>query len=415
MANGVASLDATGKVPAAQLPSYVDDVLEFSNMAAFPGTGSSGTLYVALDTNKVYRWSGSAYIYITSGAVDSVAGKTGVVTLVKADVGLGNVDNVSSASLRDRTTHTGEQAISTITGLQTALDGKSATNHTHSNATTSINGFMSSADKTKLDGIASGANNYVHPTSGVTAGTYRSVTVDANGHVTGGTNPTTLSGYGITDAAPSSHIGATGTAHGVATTSVAGFMSSADKTKLDGIASGANNYSLPTASASVIGGVRVGSGLSIDGSGILSASATTSTVADDTTTNTTRYITFSNAASGTISSFGVSSTKLTFNPATGDLSATNFNSTSDASKKTNIRTIENAVDLVCKMRGVKFNWLDTGLAGTGVIAQEMEQVLPEVVSTNSGGEKSVSYGTIIGVLIEAIKEQQVLINQLMSK
>jgi hypothetical protein len=54
--------------------------------------------------------------------------------------------------------------------------------------------------KSKLDGIASGANKYTHPTSGVTAGTYRNVTVDANGHVTKGTNPTTLSGYGITDA-----------------------------------------------------------------------------------------------------------------------------------------------------------------------------------------------------------------------
>ena len=71
--------------------------------------------------------------------------------------------------------------------------------------------------------------------SGVIAGIYKSVTVDAKGRVTAGTNPTTLLGYGITDAAPSTHVGATGTAHGVATTSVNGFMSAADKTKLDGI------------------------------------------------------------------------------------------------------------------------------------------------------------------------------------
>ncbi len=98
VANGYAGLDATGKVPAAQLPSYVDDVLEFASLAGFPGTGETGKIYVALDTNKTYRWSGSAYIYITSGAVDSVAGKTGVVSLVKADVGLGNVDNTSDAN-----------------------------------------------------------------------------------------------------------------------------------------------------------------------------------------------------------------------------------------------------------------------------------------------------------------------------
>lgn len=98
VANGYAALDAAGLVPATQLPSYVDDVLEYANLAAFPVTGEAGKIYVALDTNKTYRWSGSTYIYITSGAVDSVAGKTGVVVLAKADVGLGNVDNTSDAN-----------------------------------------------------------------------------------------------------------------------------------------------------------------------------------------------------------------------------------------------------------------------------------------------------------------------------
>lgn len=65
-ANGVASLDETGKVPAAQLPSYVDDVLEFDNQAGFPKTGESGKIYVAKDTNKTYRWSGSAYAEISA-------------------------------------------------------------------------------------------------------------------------------------------------------------------------------------------------------------------------------------------------------------------------------------------------------------------------------------------------------------
>ena len=79
--NGYAGLDAGGKIPAGQLPSYVDDVLEYANLAAFPATGATGIIYVAIDTNKTYRWSGSAYVYITSGAVDSVNGLTGVVTL----------------------------------------------------------------------------------------------------------------------------------------------------------------------------------------------------------------------------------------------------------------------------------------------------------------------------------------------
>jgi hypothetical protein len=62
-----------GKVPPSQLPSYVDDVLEFADFASFPGTGENGKIYVALDTNFTYRWSGSAYIKISdSGKVDKV-------------------------------------------------------------------------------------------------------------------------------------------------------------------------------------------------------------------------------------------------------------------------------------------------------------------------------------------------------
>ena len=85
-ANGVATLDSNGLVPAAQLPSYVDDVLEFADLASFPAEGEAGKIYVALDDNKTYRWSGSTYIYITSGAVDSVNGQTGVVVLDTGDI-----------------------------------------------------------------------------------------------------------------------------------------------------------------------------------------------------------------------------------------------------------------------------------------------------------------------------------------
>ena len=84
-------------------------------------------------------------------------------------------------------------------------------NTTYSPATQSANGLMSAADKAKLDGIATGANAYTHPNSGVTAGTYKSVTVNAQGHVTEGSNPTTLAGYGITDAPTKTGGGASGT------------------------------------------------------------------------------------------------------------------------------------------------------------------------------------------------------------
>lgn len=63
--DGVASLDSTGKVPSAQLPSYVDDVLEYTSLSAFPTTGESGKIYIAVNTNKSYRWTGTQYTEIS--------------------------------------------------------------------------------------------------------------------------------------------------------------------------------------------------------------------------------------------------------------------------------------------------------------------------------------------------------------
>lgn len=110
--NGVAELDSTGKVPSSQLPSYVDDVLEYNDKSSFPSTGESGKIYIAKDTNKTYRWSGSAYVEISEslalGETNSTAyrgdrGKTAYDhsqltsgnphNVSKSDVGLGNVTN----------------------------------------------------------------------------------------------------------------------------------------------------------------------------------------------------------------------------------------------------------------------------------------------------------------------------------
>lgn len=77
---------------------------------------------------------------------------------------------------------------------------------------------FTSEERTKLSGIATGANKYTHPSSGVTAGTYKSITVDANGHVTKGSNPTTLSGYGITDAEAKGTANTTVSNHNTSTT-----------------------------------------------------------------------------------------------------------------------------------------------------------------------------------------------------
>jgi hypothetical protein len=81
----------------------------------------------------------------------------------------------------------------------------------------------------------------------------------------------------------------------------------------------------------------------------------------------------------------------------------NVTAYSDAKLKENVKTIENAVDLVNQMRGVYYDRIDTGEAGVGVIAQELREIVPEVVKDNDG-TLSVAYGNLVGVLIEAVKE-----------
>ena len=116
-ADGVAELDGTGKVPAAQLPSFVDDVVEAANFAALPGTGEAGKIYVTIDDGKTYRWSGSAYAEISAslalGETSTTAyrgdrGKTAYDhsqltsgnphSTTKVDVGLGNVDDTAQVA-----------------------------------------------------------------------------------------------------------------------------------------------------------------------------------------------------------------------------------------------------------------------------------------------------------------------------
>ena len=101
------------------------------------------------------------------------------------------------------------------------------------------------------------------------------------------------------------------------------------------------------------------------------------------------------------------------NTFTQQVNAVDFNSTSDARLKTNIKGIEDALKKVMLLKGVSFDWADSGDKTIGLIAQDVEQVLPDVVSQ---GEvyKSVAYGNIVAVLIEAIKEQQKQIDLLKS-
>jgi hypothetical protein len=121
------------------------------------------------------------------------------------------------------------------------------------------------------------------------------------------------------------------------------------------------------------------------------------------------------ATSGTPTTVYTSSSKIYFNPSTGTLNSTIYNSLSDENKKKNIKTIGNAIDTINQLNGVEFDWKDTGVKSYGVIAQEIEKVLPHLVTMDDQGNKSVNYNGLFGFLINAIKEQQKQIDDLKGK
>jgi hypothetical protein len=147
-----------------------------------------------------------------------------------------------------------------------------------------------------------------------------------------------------------------------------------------------------------------------DGSGLTGAG---STVFNDTTTNQEFFPLFTGITTGTVTSSGISTSKLTYNPSTGVLTVIDLNSTSDINLKENIHTVENPLETINSLRGVSFDWKENGRSSYGVIAQELEEVIPELVKT--GEVKSVNYNGLIGILIEGMKSQQEQINRLEQK
>jgi methyl-accepting chemotaxis protein len=99
----------------------------------------------------------------------------------------------------------------------------------------------------------------------------------------------------------------------------------------------------------------------------------------------------------------------------GAIRGTKFFRTSDQRLKQNIHPLDKSLAKVVQLRGVSFEWKDkvpdTSVQDVGLIAQEVEKVVPEVVSTDGKGYKSIAYGKLTAVLVEAVKEQQQLIEQ----
>lgn len=152
-----------------------------------------------------------------------------------------------------------------------------------------------------------------------------------------------------------------------------------------------------------------------NGSGIYWSDTSGLIVANNTVTDTYYFPMTNTSTSGLWTAATIVPSKLSFNADTGTLSATNFNSLSDQNLKIDVTPITDALQKVLSVEGVSFKWKQNNIPSFGVIAQEVEKVLPELVSTKEDGIKSVNYDGFIAILIESIKILEKRIEELESK
>lgn len=152
--NGLASLNESGIIPSAQLPSYVDDVIEVDTFSNLPGTGESGKIYIVQDTNLTYRWSGTDYVEISKSLA---LGETSS-TAYSGDKGKATTDKLNripdklitdTVNVNQSTT----KAVLNFTTYRQEAQQVGRNTLTITSATISQAGLMSSSDKTKLDGL----------------------------------------------------------------------------------------------------------------------------------------------------------------------------------------------------------------------------------------------------------------------
>ena len=267
--------------------------------------------------------------------------------------------SAGSASAVARTDHvhptdTSRASQTDLDALAEVVNGKAPSSHSHEITAGATDDDVVVLTGTKgTNGVSYSAS---HANSGVSAGTYKSVTVNAKGHVTAGTNPTTLSGYGITNAYTKAEVDGllddksdTTHTHTVATTSANGFMSADDKEKLDSISPNANYYVLPTASSS-LGGVKTTS--TVTSTSGLTACPIISGIPYYKDTNTTY----------TLSSFGITATAAELNALDG-ITATVTELNYCDGVTSNIQTQIDALDDAKSDTGHTHNYAGSSSAG----------------------------------------------------
>lgn len=377
---------------------------------ATAGTSTGGLSAITIDAQgRVTSVTGSAG-YITS-AVTSVTGTTGRITssggatpaidLATAGLGAASYSTGISAITVDAygrvTSVTGSagyitSAVTSVTGTAPVVSsGGSTPAISMAAANSTVNGYMTSIYAAKLDGIAAGATN-----------------VTNNNQLTNGAGYVTSSGVtSVTGTAPVVSSGGATPAISMAAASsgVNGYMTGTYATKLDGIAAGATNVT--------------NTNQLTNGAGFITSSSNI-TGSAGTFTSTSQNSQFNSVGVGT----GASGTA-------GEIRAANEITayySSDRDLKTNITPIEDALGKIRTLSGVMFDWTDEYIQArggedgyfvrkhdTGVIAQDVQAVLPEVVATREDGTLAVKYEKMMGLVIQSINELADLVDEIKTK
>jgi hypothetical protein len=141
-------------------------------------------------------------------------------------------------------------------------------------------------------------------------------------------------------------------------------------------------------------------GANVTGTVATAANASAVTCSSSRTDSTAYQVCWTNAAAN---SQLYSCAGVTIQSSTGTLAATVLNATSDANLKSDITRISDSTFILGALQGVRYNWKSTGLSSAGLIAQDVQKVLPEAVTESDKGTMSLNYNAIIAVLVEEVK------------
>ena len=436
---GTATDDATHKLQVTGDSAFTGDVSATTFTGPLTGNASTATAWATGRTITLTgdvtgvsaAFDGTANLsFVTTVADNSHNHTASNITDFDTEVANNSAVALNTAKVTNVTTNLAYTTAAS-TGTVTSSDGTDATIPA---ATTSLAGLLTGADKTKLDGIATGANLYVHPSDGVDLGAaltgntvISDVNVNAAGHVTGFATRnlftddiTEGSNLYFTNERVDDRVSAlvvAGDGIGVEYADVAGTLTISYTGNI--VTTAITPPGTPAGGDfwynSESGGlfiyytdvtpdsywVQVGGA---DGAGTAGSSGASPFI------DTGTYVYYGGPRNVGI---GTATPTEALHVIGNILASEDVTAYSDERLKTDITTISGALNTVTQLRGVNYIKKDTERKSIGVIAQEVQKVLPDVVHEDpDSGLLSVAYGNMVGVLIEAIKEQQDEITEL---